>query len=99
MQEAECLQHQHLAEHNDRKITITGRGEVRNKRNHQLLQEAPLTILGTIGTAITQIVHGATMVPADPVMILHREVEVVVQHAKPLLRVQAQTVERGVGIN
>ena len=32
MQEAECQQHLQLAEHKDRKITITGRGEIHNKR-------------------------------------------------------------------
>ena len=98
MQEAECQQRLHLEEHKDRKIIITGHGGVRSKRNHQILQEGHLTIPGTIGT-ITQIVHGTTMVPPDPVMILPRDLEVVVQHVKALPRVQAQTAGRGVGIN
>jgi hypothetical protein len=97
MQEEECQQRLHLAEHKDRKIIITGRGGVRSKRNHQILQEVHLKIPGTIGT-ITQIVHGTTTQP-DLVMILHRDPEEVVQHVKARPRVQAQTVEREVEIN
>ena len=99
MLEAECQQHLHLVEHKDRKNTITGRGELHNKRvrPHQgihhltpgIIQIDPVQIL-SIGTIQTR-----------PI-IARREAAVRSMVEEPVRvrrQAQARTVDRGVGIN
>ena len=99
MQEAECHQHLHPVEHKGRRITITGRGGIHNNRVphrgvHHLtpgiiLQIDPVQIL-SIG-----------MIQSRPIARREVAVRTMVVEAPVRVRrqVQAQTVDRGVGIN